>query len=200
MLLVLPFLLFSAVHALFEFPSDGCVAPAALDSCMTKTTQRAATCFSQQCPGVDPDCIKDGSCSSQNLKCLYTCLCTQAQESITCALSSCWNKASHKLMPHLAFKMRAALRKIKSNTSTAQVYSCEFQILLIGAYQGCPYAKELPFWEGGTSNLTGPGACSCGLIDIYTTILGAPQQRIACTGPGQTTVCGCCMASEIVSE
>jgi hypothetical protein len=111
MLLILPFLLFSAVHALFEFPSDGCVAPAALDSCMTKTTQRAATCFSQQCPGVDPDCIKDGSCSSQNLKCLYTCLCTQAQESINCALSSCWNKASHKLMPHLAFKMRAALQR-----------------------------------------------------------------------------------------
>jgi hypothetical protein len=84
----------------------------------------------------------------------------------------------------------------------SQVYTCEYQNMLVLAGKDCPssYPATFPYF---ITNTTGPDACSCSLTYLYAAFLSAPLGGLKCeqsaASLGSVETCNCCSTSLIVS-
>ncbi|KAF2667245.1 hypothetical protein BT63DRAFT_480251 [Microthyrium microscopicum] len=166
------FVLFAnTTHAItLSFPSNGCVNPTGMDSCMKSSTQSLMTCVSQ-C-GTDPGCVDTNSCGVANNPCVTSCFCQTYAERLNCALSSCWNK----------------------------VYSCNYQAIALSAVQICPIAvaRTIPFYISDNEG-PGACSCNViRLAAVFVSSQHDEIPCISSKTSG-TNICNCCRISEIVS-
>nr|CEG05546.1 unnamed protein product [Fusarium clavum] len=129
------------------------------------------------------DCVNK-NCKGQNIDCIHACDCALNLAVVDCALTHCWN----------------------------EVYSCEYQNTVIELGGNCVSEKfeDIPFFPAPDD---APGACSCNLGKVVTSLNRAVDEMDSCADRNQKMVdsldfdeqmifakaCKCCSYSGILS-